>query len=183
MRADFARFLYMSKYGGIYVDLDSECLRPLDSLLSSITGAGLGRMSEHATSLHAIPNAFLASEPAHPFWDFCIATSLVRSAGPHMRYASYEMSAPEHVTGPAALHAALGMYVSHGSGLRRVTLLPPGVVFPIDWGREKAEPWVTACIARRERTFDGSACRASLKERTPDAYMATFWAHSWAIDR
>ncbi|MEW5304971.1 MAG: hypothetical protein WDW36_007544 [Sanguina aurantia] len=180
MRADFARFLYMSKYGGVYVDLDSECLRPLDSLLPSIAGAALGRMSDNP-DLHAIPNAFFASEPAHPFWDFCIATSLQRSSGPHIKRAPYTMTAPEHVTGPAALQVALDAFVRNGRGVgRTVTLLPPGVVYPIDWGLEKSEPWVSACIARRVGRFDGAVCKEWLREKWPDAYMATYWARSWA---
>src|SRR5262245_14299633 len=33
-RADLARCLHLAKYGGIYVDMDIECLRRVDDVLS-----------------------------------------------------------------------------------------------------------------------------------------------------
>jgi mannosyltransferase OCH1-like enzyme len=35
MRADSARYMYMYKYGGLYADLDMECLRPMDELFGN----------------------------------------------------------------------------------------------------------------------------------------------------
>jgi mannosyltransferase OCH1-like enzyme len=74
-RADLARYLVVSHYGGIYVDLDCESLRPLDDLLAGRTLVfGLEPQSHVAKPAVAsrgfrriIGNALFASEPRHPF--------------------------------------------------------------------------------------------------------------------
>jgi len=70
-RADFVRALYMHKYGGVYADLDTWCLRPVDTLLTA--GPGIAYVAEMGPDLiyeHNIPNAWYASSPGHPFWLF-----------------------------------------------------------------------------------------------------------------
>ncbi|RAL15843.1 TPT-domain-containing protein [Aspergillus homomorphus CBS 101889] len=98
LRADVVRNLYMFLFGGMYADVDTEALRPVDglfsghdtplrapsSLLGSWTGrtktqsasstitqrAFLGHMA-HAAGLDgpaAVPNGWMASPPGHPFW-------------------------------------------------------------------------------------------------------------------
>lgn len=73
--ADVMRYFVMHHFGGVYVDLDFECLRPIDGLLEgrelvlgleptghvgdSVRAAGLDRI---------VCNAFIASRPGHPFW-------------------------------------------------------------------------------------------------------------------
>jgi mannosyltransferase OCH1-like enzyme len=34
-RADFFRYMVVLRHGGVYADLDTECVRPLDALLRS----------------------------------------------------------------------------------------------------------------------------------------------------
>src|SRR5271166_815823 len=75
-RADLARYLVVCHYGGVYVDLDCESLRPVDDLLSgrelvfglepqshvekpAVMSRGLKRI---------VCNAIFASVPRHPFW-------------------------------------------------------------------------------------------------------------------
>lgn len=66
-RVDAVRYFMLYTYGGIYIDLDMECLKPLDDLLSG---------SELYFSLEAGPvienqvlsNAFMASEPGNRFF-------------------------------------------------------------------------------------------------------------------
>ncbi|KAI8609440.1 nucleotide-diphospho-sugar transferase [Chytriomyces sp. MP71] len=73
MRADASRLFYMHQYGGVYADLDFECLKPLDPLLKS-HAAVLGSMTTGSSffmRVHALPNAFMASRPGHPFWLSC----------------------------------------------------------------------------------------------------------------
>ncbi|MFF2847398.1 glycosyltransferase [Streptomyces sp. NPDC058001] len=76
MRADAIRYFLLDHFGGVYVDLDVECLRPVGELL---TGRRLVLGCE--PSLHTrlplarqramgriVGNAFIASTPGHPFW-------------------------------------------------------------------------------------------------------------------
>lgn len=77
-RADSFRYFLVDHFGGVYVDLDFECVRPLEELLEG-KELVLGREPpEHAASPSVrargldriIGNAFLASVPGHPFWQY-----------------------------------------------------------------------------------------------------------------
>ncbi|PLB52518.1 TPT-domain-containing protein [Aspergillus steynii IBT 23096] len=95
LRADVARNFYMYLIGGMYADVDTEALRPVEPLFlshdtpllahrSSLSQAPpsplpnhpqtqrafLGRMSRSPdlNSNAAVPNGWMASSPGHPFW-------------------------------------------------------------------------------------------------------------------
>lgn len=68
-RVDVARLLFLVEYGGLYVDLDFEALRPVDSLLDSCT---VLTKEAHADAARVgksllVSNALIASEPSAPF--------------------------------------------------------------------------------------------------------------------
>ena len=64
MRIDSMRYMYMYAYGGLYSDLDTKCLKPLDPLLKGHTAvlAVLGTDLEWEES---VPNAIMVSRPGH----------------------------------------------------------------------------------------------------------------------
>jgi mannosyltransferase OCH1-like enzyme len=59
--------MYLHHYGGVYVDLDFESIRPMDEYLKG-KQLVLGRMGNKTSFKHSIPNAAMASVPGHPFW-------------------------------------------------------------------------------------------------------------------
>jgi hypothetical protein len=68
-RADAVRYFILLHYGGVYIDLDMECLKPIDPLL----GAGGLHFSLLAapTIDHAIvANALMAAPKGHPFFAY-----------------------------------------------------------------------------------------------------------------
>ncbi|MFB7187735.1 glycosyltransferase [Streptomyces sp. NPDC056230] len=76
MRADAIRYFLLDHFGGVYADLDVECLRPLGELLSG-RQLVLGCEPQLHTRLpmarrralgRIVGNAFIASRPGHPFW-------------------------------------------------------------------------------------------------------------------
>lgn len=75
-RVDFIRYLILSTYGGVYVDLDLECIRPIGPLLE---GQACVLALEHADHArwHGVPfivsNALMASTPGHRLFDKIIA--------------------------------------------------------------------------------------------------------------
>jgi mannosyltransferase OCH1-like enzyme len=80
-RADMFRYLLLSKAGGVYADLDFECLKPLDHFFRRFARRkelvlGLEPYS-HARyfykSARVFSNAFIASVPGHPLWPKVIA--------------------------------------------------------------------------------------------------------------
>ena len=74
--------------GGIYADMDFECLRPFDHVLE----AGKVAVAESPYDHERVQNALLASPPGHPFW-VEVARELLRkrfnplvvkATGPHV---------------------------------------------------------------------------------------------------
>ncbi|KAK9321818.1 nucleotide-diphospho-sugar transferase [Lipomyces orientalis] len=126
-RADIVRNLYMYIYGGIYADLDVECLRPANELFEShnvstiqynssyetsntsnhSTGQGkafFGRMGADDQFEQSIPNAWMASTPGHPFFLLPLESAV------HKLSSKSENASPESFTGPIALKEAITTY-------------------------------------------------------------------------
>ncbi|KAF9887696.1 hypothetical protein FE257_009649 [Aspergillus nanangensis] len=128
LRADMVRNLYMYAFGGMYADVDTEALRPVEPLFAShamslathqaiiARGAGanpsppvqrafLGRMS-HSSDLQssaAVPNGWMASPPGHPFWLLPVLYLLQHPDGTGD-------GSVEGLTGPGALSLVIEMY-------------------------------------------------------------------------
>lgn len=128
MRADFVRYLYMHHHGGLYADLDMECLKPMDTLMSTHMVV-LARMGTNDSFSHSVPNAFMASVPGHPFWKFCIATSLMRWMV-QLTLQEGVWYGPESITGPVVLKDAVDVYQEfhreNAPARGRLTILPAG---------------------------------------------------------
>jgi len=109
-RVDAIRYLLLYRYGGVYVDLDFECLKNLEPLIDGATCL-LGREPEEHCLRHEkeliIGNAFIACTPNHPFikaicdalcGDGRIATDnthILETTGPFMLTRVYEQFAPK----------------------------------------------------------------------------------------
>lgn len=76
MRADAARYLLLDHFGGVYADLDMECLRAIGPLLADAELLLPLEPDEHVASTVArefgltrvVGNAWMASVPGHGFW-------------------------------------------------------------------------------------------------------------------
>ena len=70
-KADAVRYFYMYHYGGIYADLDAECLRPFEHLIknhSIVFGAMEGKYTGHDPPEGYVQNSLMYSRARHPFW-------------------------------------------------------------------------------------------------------------------
>lgn len=96
MKVDLARYCIMSKYGGVYADIDFECYRPLGNILAKhqltfswewpgavkpgLIGKGrdlsIDLIEDHFLSTptydHTLGNSILASSQNHIFWNLII---------------------------------------------------------------------------------------------------------------
>ena len=89
MRVDAARYFILKHYGGIYVDLDFECLRSIYPLLRRrqlVVGCEPPQHHENKYLRQQLRqfdklvcNAFIASAAGHPFWDH-VTDMLVKCA-------------------------------------------------------------------------------------------------------
>ncbi|WP_029008558.1 glycosyltransferase [Azospirillum halopraeferens] len=157
-RADAARYLILQRLGGLYVDLDFECLKPLDPLLAGCALAvglepdshlDLDKTARTGLTRLLCPS-LIASVPGHAFWNDVVA-ALHRSAG-----AADVLDA----TGPYLLTRTYEAY----TGPDPVTLLPARLVYPAD----KVE-----CL--EGRLFDIERW----ERLTRDAYALHHWDGSW----
>lgn len=184
-RADVIRYFYLYTYGGIYADMDFECLKPFESLLTQCEDdydVLLGKMNTtEAFAVHSIPNAIMISKPKADFW-LCVIYMLIHSAS------SYT---PEEATGPIVLQRALELYSSGDTrwydymkrimGLERETCYPdanrvkvfqPDVFYPLSWDVDRE-------IYKTYKDDDLEKMTQLVKRDFPQAYAFTYWTHTW----
>jgi mannosyltransferase OCH1-like enzyme len=183
-RADIIRYLYLYIFGGMYADLDTKCLRPLDHLrgLSDII---VGRMGSDPEFPHSIPNAFLASTPRQEFWLLVIALIVLFA---------YKPGRPEELTGPVILKKAVDLYCHDSEGVwvreciksistflkadqqpephkSDVMIADKSWFYCIDWSdpEHNRMRWDILTDPPSER----------VRHLLEDAWTVTYWAHTW----
>lgn len=172
-RADAIRYMFLYTYGGIYADLDFECLKPFDSLLEQYKSYDiiLGQMDSSGTngansstewhSSNNIPNAIMISKPACQFWLRVLERMVVKAtvlAG---------KGRPEVESGPIVLKE-----VYSWSYFDRIKLLPSSFLYPISWVTDEEERLAAL-------KSDENSLTQTMKTKYPSAYAVTYWAHSW----
>src|SRR5690606_35846501 len=74
MRADAGRYLLLHHFGGVYADLDCECVASFESIMAEDRVVLCTEPSVHAAdqAFRRLPyllfNGTIASPPGHPFW-------------------------------------------------------------------------------------------------------------------
>lgn len=177
-RADFVRYLYMYVFGGIYSDLDLECLRPISEYFSERKRSNYAYLASMVTSYggrpHRLPNAWIASTPRHPFWLHVLNYSMVKA-----RLLCYERAsiyytdgcdAPEHITGPVAVSASFDEYEEDPP----IGVLEPHMIFPYSWDVKSPEEDKYCNALSGE--FSREKCHHIYKDQKP--YTITYWSHT-----
>ena len=165
-RADAIRYLVLYQLGGVYADLDYECLQPLDPLLEGHTAVIGMEPDEHAAISkveHMICNALMASEPGHPF---------MASVIEHLKRATHGTVADFDIlstTGPLMLNEVYAAY----SG-RDLTLLPSQILCPLSSDRRKLS---------RHRGITKEALRLKAELVRQGSYAIHFWNNGWVEDQ
>lgn len=162
-RIDAIRYLVLHHFGGLYADLDMECLGPFDALARSDSFL-IGRepqAHERQAGGRMLCNALMMSPPGHPFLAHALAT--LRSRNQRILLHSEVLAA----TGPLMLGQALSSYSSDAA----VEVLDETAFYPLAAGSGE----LTRLLAR---TPDADAIRAACRER--GAHAIHYWANSWA---
>lgn len=109
MRVDMMRYVWMYHLGGIYADLDIECIGPMDYL----DEPGVHLVEERFHPGWSLGNAVMASEGRHPFWQHVLSVLASRARRIH----KFEGLTPEgqrnrilRTTGPYMLTDAWRMW-------------------------------------------------------------------------
>ena len=193
LRADAVRYFFLYLFGGLYVDMDTECLGPV-SFDTRIGQVWLGQMGQDTSSKHSIPNAIMASTPRQSFWLFVV--SLMEERAAEFRKArSGDPIGVEYFTGPILLRDAYLSYLRDPQGslakvkniaerlsgeLRpatprsQIVLLPASDWFPLDW-RNPIHKAIRRELMRRELVVPPGLSRRLF----PRSRLLTYWTHSW----
>jgi len=157
-RADLGRYLVLETHGGVYADLDCECLQPLDPL---VAGADFLIAPEPAAHLdddiraRGAPDplycpSFIASRPGHPVWS-------------HVRRRIAQAAGAVDVldrTGPFLLTRAIGDLAPGDA----VTVVPSETIYPFT----------------KQQCWSGEAFDIETWERlTRGASVAHYWEGGW----
>jgi mannosyltransferase OCH1-like enzyme len=112
LRADVARYELLATYGGVYVDCDFECRRPLDEL------ARLDAFAAWEAPGRWINNAILGARPAHPLFIELIERLPLNVKRHHGRR-------PNVLTGP--------QFLTPVARKHKITVLPKAMFYPYTW--------------------------------------------------
>jgi mannosyltransferase OCH1-like enzyme len=161
-RIDAFRYFLLHHFGGLYVDVDFECLKPLEPLLKIENTCILGLEPEiHATRLYKrkqlVCNAIMASPPRHRFWEH-IFTVLEKSQ---------RKKDVLEATGPMMLENALKTYPH-----KDIKLLASNAFYPlVDINKDKL------FLSKEEHHYYSEMMkRRSFPE---ESYAVHYWAGTW----
>ena len=183
-RVDIFRNITLYNEGGLYCDLDGECL---NSFESTVRGEGiiLGQL-KNQQSANKYSNAWMAcTRTKESFWLFTIAESARR----HKLNRGYYV--PEYLTGPVLITDCVIEYnqmtikqINHHIRTHLpdpvdlpekksiITLLEPEIIYPIDWSVITAEERKKAVIRRLESG-------ASPVDTNNKTHCIHYWTHTW----
>ena len=193
-RVDMARVLYLFRDGGLYADLDFQCLQPFTPIFDGKLQLVLGAMGTDSTHPHSIPNAMMASAPREIFWLGYLANmDLAWSA---RRNEPDIAQRPEAVTGPIVLRSTVQQYLAQPAALKAqvetfvakwklpvdvaalaqssLTLLPGHVWYPLNWIDAIHDMFIREMLKEKKIIPLEEAQRMF-----PRSLAVTYWAHSW----
>jgi mannosyltransferase OCH1-like enzyme len=158
-RADTVRYFILYAYGGLYVDLDFECLRSVEPLLAQkecVFGVEASRHAEYHGLNKIISNAFMAAGPGNRFF-YAIIKDLITSVPTALEKDRFVLE----TTGPLMITRVYNAYDEKD----RITLMPSEYLFPLDY--QEAEQLLNG--------QDTDVTRQKLK----DAYAIHYHWGSW----
>ena len=191
-RVDLFRYCNLFLKGGVYSDLDGECLHPLDEIYEYSEDHFFGSL-KNEQSPNRFPNALMISKrPYGHFWLFVLAMACERFEKNRGYYST------EYLTGPILLTSAILEYKrmspqqifdfskrylpdypelavrgSHEKDTVRV--FPNHIFYPIDWlsFNESERQKIVA-----DRLEEGEIPKHLLSS---DSLTMNYWTHSWDV--
>ena len=164
-RADVIRYFILYTYGGVYVDLDLECLQPIDRLLAHHTFVAGYEPPPHAQWLGAksmVCNAFMASIPRHRL--LAAILQALKTFNPKITFHTEVLK----TTGPLMLTQVVKQY-----SFDDITLLDDHILYPFTSKQEKLE-------ALLHDPDQGQAIKEDCIKR--GGYAIHYWANTWGKD-
>ena len=107
-RVDAVRYFILYTHGGVYIDLDMECVQPIDALLPGDGRPSFSMLASPGIDNATIGNAYMAAPPGHAFFAW-----LTRRL-PHLRERDITHADVLNNTGPDMIAAQLAAYGQFG---------------------------------------------------------------------
>lgn len=158
--ADFGRYMILHRFGGLYVDLDYECLKPMGPLLE---GHRFVTSYTNDTDLE-LNNALIAAAPGHP-----LLARYMEACCRRWKIAEARGTLPEGpgwVTGPVMMTEETAEFLAAGGEAIRVH--DARLLCPIDWRKG---------LSIHRRTLPPDVI-GRVREDYPEAHAATYWTHN-----
>ena len=162
LRADLARYCMLHRFGGVYVDMDIECLQPIESLTKGRDCFAVLEPDAQAAHLGMsalVSNAFLGASPGHPFF-----AAVLKAIARETRQAVSHRDVLD-LTGPLCITRVL----RSTEGLD-VDLLDSRVAFPLT-----ALTPELRCLQLKEPGHEA----AREKLIAEGSYALHYWANTW----
>ncbi|KAJ3303642.1 hypothetical protein HDV03_003616 [Kappamyces sp. JEL0829] len=169
-RVDAIRYMVLYSRGGVFMDLDIECLAPFDPLLAR-GGIILSEMNENRTmngAEHTLPNSWIAAAPKHPFWLFALQMMQAQAA-------IRPVQSVEKIGGSIFLRKLYLKWLdrTEAGTASPIQFAPTGLIYPYDW-RVKDDRDVY-CSAQ-SNTFDPQQCKRLVHGQ---AVAVSYWTKVW----
>lgn len=88
-RIDSARYFILYEYGGIYADMDYECVENFEeNLPPGRVSVAEGKFVKHPIFSEKYQNALMASPPKHPFWNHVLKSLDMNKNVKHVLFAT-----------------------------------------------------------------------------------------------
>jgi len=134
-RIDFAKYIILHHYGGVYIDIDSECFKPISNLLNDkdvlLVELDMSLFSKILIykKIHgyALQNGVMAGAKKNPFWMHCI--NLLLKEDLNKKYYETELLYVFRTTGPLILTNAYNEYRDK----KNIRIVPHNIVDPLSW--------------------------------------------------
>jgi mannosyltransferase OCH1-like enzyme len=160
-RVDAARYFILYEYGGVYIDLDFECLANIEPLLSGYDSVFAMEPLEHCLPFEKqmiICNAFMACTATNDFF-YEICSNLKNTSFNNCQSSS--MAVLES-TGPLKLTEVYDKYLNK----ELVNILSSNTVYPLS----KSD---------RRTLLNGEKMSLKIKKRLDEAYAIHYFLGSW----
>ena len=162
-RADAIRYVVVHHFGGLYVDMDYECLQPFDALLEKHDFIIGFEPAEHAQMYGeaVLCNALFAAQPKAPFLSEAIERI---EHSPSIVSHNDVLS----TTGPLLLQKIL-----EHQGREGLSLFAPNVFCPLSANSDEL-------IQLTQGGLNSEDIKESLRQK--GAYAIHYWSNSWVSD-
>jgi hypothetical protein len=147
-------------FGGLYVDLDYECLKSLEPLL-----AGHEFVTSYSDDTSGeLNNALIAAVPGHTLLQRYMAACWTRWTEA-VRLGRVDELGPGPITGPEMMTEVTHDAVAHGADVIKV--YDARMLCPVDWRKG---------LSIHRQTLPPDVI-ARVRDDYPEAYAATYWTH------